>query len=180
VKNHAPSNPRSKPVNGLEMANQSGIASRKENESRLRRRQGACFIAFTLISFCGRLIRRPFDPFSPKKVRATQQGAIRKIRTSDNHRWAQPILDARHVKRRGSVAEAERKSGSHRPWEKYSFSRCEKSALIRPAPFRVRRIFDYHSRGGSHSLFRDRNTSRSHRSTPLWSVEELLIGKSFG
>jgi len=39
------------PINGLEMANQSGIASRKGSESRLRRRHGACFIVFTLIIF---------------------------------------------------------------------------------------------------------------------------------
>ena len=51
MKNHAPSNPRIKPVNGLEMANHSGIASRNGSESRLRRRQGVCFIAFTLIIF---------------------------------------------------------------------------------------------------------------------------------
>jgi hypothetical protein len=51
VKNHAPRNPIIKPINGLEMANHSGIASRNGSESRLRRRQGVCFIAFTLIIF---------------------------------------------------------------------------------------------------------------------------------
>ncbi len=110
--------------------------------------------------FRGAVARRPTDPFSAKKVRATQQGAIRKIRTSDNRRWPRPILDALRATRRGSAAEVGRKSGSRRASsEEYSFSRCEKSALIRLSLFRVRRIFDYHSRGGPHSLFRDRTAS---------------------
>ncbi len=80
------------PINGLEMANQSGIASRKGSESRLRRRHG-------------------------------QQGAIRKIRTSDNHRWPQPTRDVRRAKHRVSVAEVECKSGSHpSPSEECLFS----------------------------------------------------------
>jgi hypothetical protein len=123
----------------------------------------ACFFLCPSSEFFGwfgvRLVMRPVDPVSAKKVRATPQGAIRKIRTSDNRRWPQPILDALRVKHRESDAEAQRKSGSHRPSEEYSFSQCEKSALNRPPLFRVRRIFDYHSRGGSHSLFRDRTAS---------------------
>ena len=112
-----------KPVNGLEMANQSGMASRKESQARLRRRQGAGFIAFTLMIFLRYINRQPVDRFSAKKDRATQQGAIRKIRMSDNRRWPQPILDARRAKRRGSAAEAQRTSESHPPSsEESSFS----------------------------------------------------------
>src|SRR5206468_1285870 len=108
----------------------------------------------------GAVARRPTDPFSAKKVRATQQGAIRKIRTSDNHRWPQPTLDARRATRRVFDAEVGRKSRSRRASsEEYSFSRCEKSALIRLSLFRVRRILEYHSRGGPHSLFRDSTAS---------------------
>ena len=126
--------------------------------------------------FPGAVARRPTDPFSAKKVRATQQGAIRKIRTSDNHRWPQPILDALRVKHRESDVEGQRRSGSHRAPEKYSFSRCEKSALIRSTLFRVRRIFDYHSRGGSHSLFRDRTASAA--ADALQSVNAPTIESS--
>ncbi len=144
------------------MANQSGIASRKGSESRLCKRQRMCLCVFVITIFCWlgvRLVMRPVDPFSAKKARATQQGAIRKIRMSDNRRWPQPILDALRARRRGSVAEAQRKSGPHRPLEECSFSRCEKSSLIRLPLFRVRRIFEYHSRGGPHSLFGDRTAS---------------------
>ena len=144
------------------MANQSGIASRKGSESRLCKRQRMCLCVFVITIFCWlgvRSVMRPVDPFSAKKARATQQGAIRKIRMSDNRRWPQPILDALRVKHRGSDVEAERTSGSHRLSEECSFSRCEKSALIRLSLFRVRRILEYHSRGGPHSLFRDRTAS---------------------
>ena len=107
-------------------------------------------------SFRGAVARRPTDPFSAKKVRATQQGAIRKIRTSDNHRWPQPTLDARRATRRVFVAEVGRKSGSRRASsEEYSSSWRKRSAMIRLPLFRVLRIFEYHSRGGPHSLFRD-------------------------
>src|SRR5207244_13425004 len=118
---------------------------------------------------------QPVDRFAAKKVRATQQGAIRKMRTSDNRRWLQPILDALRVKHRGSVAEAERKSGSHRPSEQYSFSQCEKSALIRPPLFRVRRIFDYYSRGGPRSLFRDRTASDALQSVNAPTTESSRV-----
>ena len=111
-------------------------------------------------SFRGAVARRPTDPFSAKKVRATQQGAIRKIRTSDNHRWPQPTLDARRATRRVFVAEVGRKSGSRRASsEENSSSWRKRSAMIRLPLFRVRRIFGYHSRGGPHSLFRDRTAS---------------------
>jgi hypothetical protein len=102
------------------------------------------------------LIRRPIDPISAKRVQATQQVAIHKIRTSGNHHWASPILDARPGGRRVPVVEVERKSGPHPDRSEESlFSRCEKSALNRLTLLRVRRIFDYHSRDGPHSLFRD-------------------------
>src|SRR4029453_4799200 len=51
VTNHAPSSPRTKPVNGLDTANQSGIASRNWNGARLRRCQRA--------SVVGRTVERP-------------------------------------------------------------------------------------------------------------------------
>ena len=117
---------------------------------------GRVFYCIQTHDFLREVNRRPVDRFSAKKVRATQQGAIRKIRTSDNRRWPQPILDALRAKHHESVVEAQRRSGSHWAPEEYSFSRCEKSPLIKPALFRVRRIFDYHWRGGPHSLFRDR------------------------
>src|SRR6266403_1031694 len=72
--------------------------------------------------FRGVVTRQPTDPFSAR-VRAIQQGAIRKIRMSDNRRWPQPILDARCATRRGFVAEVGRKSGSRRASsEEYSSS----------------------------------------------------------
>ena len=46
VTNQAPSNPIITPINGLEIANQSGIASRKGSESCLRRRQRAYLSMF--------------------------------------------------------------------------------------------------------------------------------------
>jgi hypothetical protein len=107
----------------------------------------------TLVSSCVRihnsfvvfsvgLTRRPFDFCAAKRVRATQQGAIRKIRTSDNPRWAQPIRDVRRATRHVSVAEVERKSGS-RPSssEQRLFSSLETSAVIEAPRFRERRIF---------------------------------------
>src|SRR5437879_3812826 len=110
--------------------------------------------------FPGAVARRPTDPFSAKKVRATQQGAIRKIRTSDNHRSPRPTRDARRATRRVFVAEVGRKSGSRRASsEEYWSSWHKRSAMIRLPLFRVRRIFEYHSRGGPHSLFRDRTAS---------------------
>jgi hypothetical protein len=109
--------------------------------------------------FRGVVTRQPTDPFSAR-VRATRQGAIHRSRTSDNHRWPQPILDARRARRRVFVAEVGRKSGS-RPAssEEYSSSWQKRSALIRPPLFRVRRVCEYPSRGGLHSLFRDRTAS---------------------
>src|SRR5260370_18275122 len=80
-------------------------------------------------------------------------------RQLDQRHQGQATLDAAFAERRGSVAAAQSKSGSPWPSEEYSFSRCEKSALIRLVLFRVRRIFDYHPRGGSHSLFGDRTAS---------------------
>ena len=134
-----------KPINGLETANHSGIASRKGSESCLRKRQPPCFsvFVFTVLSlFSGASTRRPLDLCASKTVRATQQGVIHKIRTLDNHRWAQPIQDVRCARRRVSVAEVECKSGSHpAPSEECLFSSPETSAVIEPPPFRVRRIF---------------------------------------
>ena len=127
--------------------------------------------------FRGAVARRPTDPFSAKKVRATQQGAIRKIRTSDNRRWPRPILDARRATRRGSAAEVARKSGSRRASsEEYSSSWRKTSALIRLPLFRVRRIFDYHSRGGPHSLFRDRTASAAADALQLEDVPTTESG----
>src|SRR5207244_5582774 len=51
VTNQAPRNPIIKPINGLEMANQSGIASRKESERSLPKRQRAGSFVFVLIIF---------------------------------------------------------------------------------------------------------------------------------
>jgi hypothetical protein len=51
VTNQAPSNPIITPINGLEIANQSGIASRNGSESRLRKRQRAWFFVFVIIIF---------------------------------------------------------------------------------------------------------------------------------
>jgi hypothetical protein len=105
--------------------------------------------------FRGVVTRQPTDPFSAR-VRATQQGAIRKIRTSDNHRSPRPTRDARCATRRVFVAEVGRKSGSRRASsEEYSSSWQKRSAMIRLPLFRVRRVFEYPSRGGPHSLFRD-------------------------
>ena len=74
----------------------------------------------------GILVRPPIVPCSTMRVRATQQGALRKIRTLDNHRWAQPIQDVRCARRRVSVAEVECKSGSHpSPSEERLFSSPE-------------------------------------------------------
>ena len=77
------------PINGLEMANQSGIASRKGSEWCLNKRQGARFFVLVLgifSMFWCTLTRRGIDPCSAKRVRAIQQGGIRKIRTSDSRR----------------------------------------------------------------------------------------------
>jgi len=107
-----------------------------------------------------RLVMRLVYRFSAKKVRATQQGAIHRSRTSDNHRSPRPTRDARRATRRVFVAEVGRKSGSRRASsEEYSSSWRKRSAMIRLPLFRVRRIFGYHSRGGPHSLFRDRTAS---------------------
>jgi len=132
VTNQAPRNPMTRPINGLEIANQSGIASRKGSESCLRKRQRAYLsvFVFTIIwLFSGTLTRRPFDFWSSKTVRATQQGVIHKIRTSDNHRWAQPIRDVRRARRRVCVVEVACKSGSHPfPSEERMFSSLKTSA----------------------------------------------------
>src|SRR3954453_8624443 len=61
-----------------------------------------------------RLVAPPVDPFSEKKVRATQQAAIHRSRTWDNHRSRRPTQDARRAKRRLFVAEVGDKSGSCR------------------------------------------------------------------
>jgi hypothetical protein len=118
--------------------------------------------------FCVRLITRPADSCSAKIRRAAQQGAIRKIRRLGNRHQVEPILDAPREGRRGSAVEAQSKSGSHRPSKECSFSRCETSALIRLRLFRVRRIFEYHSRGAPHSLFRDRKCAIACRRAPAW------------
>ena len=113
--------------------------------------------------FRGAVTRQPTDPFSAR-VRATQQGAIRKSRTSDNRHQVQPILDARCATRRVFVAEVGRKSGSRRASSEESSSSWQKrSAMIRLPLFRVRRVFEYPSRGGPHSLFRDRTASAARR-----------------
>jgi hypothetical protein len=51
VTNQTPSNPIITPINGLEIANQSGIASRKGSESRLRKRQRAWSFVSVIIIF---------------------------------------------------------------------------------------------------------------------------------
>ena len=103
----------------------------------------------------GTLTRQPFDFCAVKRVRATQRGAIRTIRTWDNHHWARPIRDVRRVMRHVSVAEVVRKSGSRpSPSEQRSFSSHEISALIEAPRFGVRRIFPYHFGGDLYSLFR--------------------------
>jgi hypothetical protein len=105
--------------------------------------------------FRGAVTRQPTDPFSAR-VRATQQGAIHRSRTSDNHRSPRPTRDARCATRHVFVAEVGRKSGSRRASsEECSSSWHKRSAMIRLPPFRVRRVFGYPSRGGPHSLFRD-------------------------
>jgi hypothetical protein len=58
------------------------------------------------------LIMQPSDVRSVKRDEAVLRGAIRTTRRLDNRHWAQPILDAAPAKRRGSVAEAQRKNGS--------------------------------------------------------------------
>jgi hypothetical protein len=91
VTNQAPRSPIITPIKGLEIANQSGIASRKDSESRLRKRQRMCLCVVVITIFVGLvldLIMRPVDLVPLKKVRAAQPGATRKIRTSDNHHWA--------------------------------------------------------------------------------------------
>jgi hypothetical protein len=127
------------PINGLEMANQSGIASRKGSESPLRQCQRPCFFVFVLT-----LTRRTTDSCLGKRVRAIQQGAIRTIRTSDNHHSAQSTRDVRFATRHVSVAEVERKGGPHpSPSEECLFSLPETSAMIEAPPFRVRGILRY-------------------------------------
>src|SRR6266496_504389 len=98
----------------------------------------------------GILVTPPIVPCSTMRVRATQQGALRKIRTLDNHRWGQPIQDVRCARRRVSVAEVECKSGSRpSPSEERLFSSPETSVMIETPPFRVRRIFHCHLVGNS-------------------------------
>ena len=122
------------PINGLEMANQNGMAARKRQES--------CCVAFTRMIFSRCLIRRPIDPRLARRVRATQQGVIRKNRTSDNHRWTSPIPDVRRATRRVSAAEVARKNGSPPSLsEECLFSLPATSSLTAALPFRVRRIF---------------------------------------
>ncbi len=71
----------------------------------------------------GRLITQPSDVRSAKKDEGVLRGAIRTIHRWDNRHWAQPSLGAARAKRRGFVAEAERKSGSRRASsEECSFS----------------------------------------------------------
>src|SRR4030095_3775326 len=70
------------------------------------------------------------------------------------------MLDASPAKRRGSVAEAQRKSGSRGACsEERSFSSRIIQAVGRQPPFRVCGIFQYHFRGNPHSL--ERGGSRS-------------------
>jgi len=94
------------------MANHSGIASRNESESRLRRRQGVACV-FVFISQFTALAGRLIDPHSGIRVRAIRQTVIRTIRMLDNPHWARPIQDVRRAKRGVSVAEDQRMSGSH-------------------------------------------------------------------
>ena len=115
VTNKAPSNPIVTPINGLEIAN--GIAS-KGSKSCLRERQPLRFSVFvlTILSlFSATLARQLFHLCAAKRLRATERDATRKIHTSDSHRWAGPIRDVLRARRHVSVAEVERKSGSH-PW----------------------------------------------------------------
>src|SRR5947199_7227965 len=103
------------PINGLEIANQSGITSRKFGGWRVRRREEACCVVFTVYDFSWDLIRRPIDPRSARRARATQQGVIHKSRTSDNHRWALPIPGVQRATQYASAAGVAHKSGSP-PW----------------------------------------------------------------
>ena len=136
VTNHAPSRPNMNPINGLEMANQNGAASRKRQES--------CCVSLMISS--SYLIRRRTDPCSARRVRATQQGAIRRSRTSGNHRWTSPIPDVRRATPRVSAAEVACKNGSPQSLsEECLFSSPATSSVFVARPFRVRRIFDYHS-----------------------------------
>jgi len=92
-----------------------------------------------------------------KKGRAILRGVIRKTRKWDNRHWARPIPDAARARHRGSVVEVACKSESlERCSQMSSFSSPKISAIIKALVFRVRRIFDYHSRGDPDSLFRDR------------------------
>jgi hypothetical protein len=108
------------------------------------------------------LIMQPSDVRSAKKDEADLRGAIRTTRTWDNRHLVQPILDAAPAKRRGSVAEAQCKSGSRpAPSEECSFSSRMIRAVSRLPPFRVCGIFRYYLRGNPYSLVRDRDTSGS-------------------
>ena len=159
VTNHAPSRPNMNPINGLEMANQNGAASRKRQES--------CRVVFTLMIFSWYLIRRPIDPCSARRVRATQQGAIRKSRTSDNRRWTSPIPDVRRATRRVSDAEVACKNGSPQPLsEECLFSSPATSSVSVAPPFRVRRILQSHFGVDSRSLFRGRDLNPGERARP--------------
>jgi hypothetical protein len=103
------------------------------------------------------LIMRPSDVRSVKTDEAVLRGAIHTTRRLDNRHWVEPILDAAPAERRGSVAEAQRKSGSRRACsEERSFSSGMIQAVGRLPPFRVCGIFQYYFRGNPHSLVRDR------------------------
>ena len=111
------------------------------------------------------LTRRPFDFCATWRVRATQQGAIRTIRTWDNHHWARPIRDVRRARRHVSGAEVERRSGSRPSSSKQRlFSSLETSAVIEAPRFRVRRIFQSHFGGDLQSLFRGSELNRKKQS----------------
>ena len=147
------------PINGLEIANQSEAAS--------RRRQPPCWVVFTVYDFSWYSIRRPIDPRLARRVRATQQGVIRKSRTSDNHRWTSPIPDVRRATRRVSDAEVACKNGSPQPLSaECLFSSPATSSVSVAPPFRVRRILQSHFGVDSRSLFRGRDLNPGERAGP--------------
>ena len=166
VTNHAPSRPNMNPINGLEIANQNGAASRKRQES--------CCVPLMIFSWY--LIRRSIDPCSARRVRATQQGAIRKSRTSGNHRWTSPIPDVRRATRRVSAAEVACKNGSPQSLsEECLFSSPATSSAPVALPFRVRRILQSHFGVDSRSLFRGSELNPKQRSPTVAKAQRRQI-----
>jgi len=87
------------------------------------------------------LIKRPRDVRSAKKDEAVLRGAIRTTRRWDSRHQVEPILDAAPAKRRGSVAEAQSKSGSRRALSEECSS---SSRMIRAeATAAITRLWDF-------------------------------------